>query len=105
MAGVDFFSSGAAAPDPTADPSGFARAQTMAKMLMQQGTRTPQGQTVGGQYVAPSPMSYVGQAANAFAGMNQMDRLAEAQRASNLLNGGTGAASGFNRMTGLLGGR
>lgn len=94
---------GGMAPDPAADPQGFARAQNMAKAMVAQGAKSPQGQMAGGVYVAPSPMSYVNQLAGAAAGAQQMQTLQGAQRASNILNGVTPATTPM--FPGLFGAR
>lgn len=93
------------APDPQQDPNGFARQKMLAQALMQRGSTSPQGQMSGGQYIAPSPMSYVNQLGNAAMGGMQMGQLQGAQRASNILNGGTGVNPNlFTKIGGLLGG-
>lgn len=47
---------------------GLERQRKMAEMLMQQGAQAPQGQMVSGHYVAPSPMQYLGNLAQIWAG-------------------------------------
>lgn len=84
------FFAGGSAPDPSADPQGFARAQNMARAMMAQGAKPQQGQMVGGHFVAPSPMSYATQLANAWGGAQQMRNVQEAQRGWGILNGGGG---------------
>lgn len=85
MAGINFFQ---APPDPAADPQGFSRARDMAALLMKQGAAPQQGQMAGQHYVAPSPYAYAAQLASGLAGGYKSRQLAEAQRASTILNGG-----------------
>jgi hypothetical protein len=46
----------------------LSQQQQLAKMLMQQGMQTPQGQVVSGQYVKSSPLQYFANMANLLAG-------------------------------------
>lgn len=105
MADVGFFQ---APPDPAADPNAFAQQQKIARMLMSKGGQVQQGTMAGGQYVPPSPVSYVNQLASGAAGGMRTNQLADSARASNILNGGTGTGPGmttpFQQFTGWLNG-
>jgi hypothetical protein len=100
---ANFFSG---APDPAQDPMGYMRQQNMADQLRKQGMTSPQGTMAGGQYVAPSPTAYATQLASALAGGYRTNQLADAAKASSLLNGGTGQAApgAFSKIGGWLGG-
>lgn len=89
-------------PDPQADPRGFSRQQMLAQALMQRGGQ--QGQMAGGQFIAPSPLSYASQFGNTMAGGYKMNQLANAQRGSDILNGVAPQMNGFQKIAGLLGG-
>lgn len=97
-----------AAPDPSANPQDFAQRKAMAQALIQQGGTSPQGQMIGGKFVAPNAGQYASQLGSAAIGGMQMNRLNEAQRASTILNGGTPQAAPFAKFgtwaRGLLGG-
>jgi hypothetical protein len=88
-------------PDPAVNPQGFQNQQAMANALMSRGSQ--QGKMVNGQYVAPSPLSYVNQLGGALASGYKNDQLRDASRASDILNGGTGQ-NGFQKVGGWLGG-
>lgn len=100
---ANFFGGGA--PDPSADPLGYMRQQQMAQGLRQQGMQSPQGSMAGGQYVPPAPTSYAAQLGSALAGGYKTNQLADASRASSILNGGTGQAaqSNLGKFGGWLG--
>jgi hypothetical protein len=73
----DFFQ---AAPDPAADPQGFAQQRALAQMLMKRTGGTP------GQQGVAAP---VGQLAGGLAAGYMNNKLADAQRASTILQSGT----------------
>lgn len=79
------------APDPNADPAAFARQQSMAKALQQQGA-TPSKGTAG----------YATQLASALAGGYKMNQLRDAANASSLLNGGPGVQTPIQQGIGWL---
>jgi hypothetical protein len=56
------------------------RQQKMAEMLMQQGMQQPQGQMVGGRYVAPSIFQNLAGLANQYVGQRGIEKAEEAQR-------------------------
>lgn len=62
---VNFFQPGT---DAAADSNAILRQRELAKLLLQQGQQSPSGQMVGGQFVAPSALSYVNQLAQALGG-------------------------------------
>lgn len=70
---------------PTYGPDVLARQLQMqqdaerAKMQMQQGMQSPQGQMVSGHYVAPSITQYLAQGLNAYLGREGMNKLPEQQ--------------------------
>jgi hypothetical protein len=55
------------------------RQQKMAEMLMQQGAQQPQGQMVGGRYIAPSIFQNLGNLANQFVGQRGIEKAQQAQ--------------------------
>lgn len=55
------------------------RQQKMAEMLMQQGMQQPQGQMVGGRYVAPSIFQNLAGLANQYVGQKGIERAEQAQ--------------------------
>jgi hypothetical protein len=55
------------------------RQQKMAEMLMQQGMQQPQGQMVGGRYVAPSIFQNLAGLANQYVGQRGIERAEQAQ--------------------------
>ena len=93
-----------AVPDQAADPAAFQRQQDMAQALMRRGSTPQQGKMVNGQYIPPSDASYVGQLVNALAGGYKQDQLRDASRASDILNGGSGAVSPLQKAGSWLGG-
>ncbi len=62
---INFFQPGTEA---AGDYGQIQRQREIAAALLKQGQASPQGQMVGGRYVAPSPMAYVAQLANALIG-------------------------------------
>lgn len=62
---VNFFQPGT---DAAADSNAILRQRELAKLLLQQGQQSPSGQVVGGQFVAPSALSYANQLAQALGG-------------------------------------
>lgn len=98
---ANFFGGGA--PDPASDPTGFAQQQQMAALLQKQGQTGQPGQTVNGIYVAPSAAGDVNQLASALAGGYKTQQLADAQRASDILNGASGQ-NGIQKIGGWVGG-
>lgn len=93
-----------AAPDPATNPNAYAQQRGMAAQLTQRGTAPQQGQMVNGHYVAPSATSYASQLASALMGGHKNSQLRDASRASDILNGGTGAVPPLQRLGGLFGG-
>jgi hypothetical protein len=55
------------------------RQQKMAEMLMQQGMQQPQGQMVGGRYVAPSIFQNIAGLANTYVGQRGIEKAEQAQ--------------------------
>jgi hypothetical protein len=55
------------------------RQQKMAEMLMQQGMQQPQGQIVGGRYVAPSIFQNIAGLANQYVGQRGIEKAQQAQ--------------------------
>lgn len=78
----DFFQQPDSAQPVGNDPM---RMRQLAQMLMKQGGAPQAGQVVGGQFVPPSPLSYVGQLAG---GLGSAFQNYDAGRARNVLNGG-----------------
>jgi len=97
-----------AAPDPASDPAAFQQQQAMAQALLRRGGTQQQGQNVNGHYIPPSDASYAGQLVNALAGGYKRDQLRDASRASDILNGGNGDVTPFQKagtwLSGLFGG-
>lgn len=62
---VSFFQQ---SPETAVDMNALQRQRLMAQLLAQKGQDTPQGQLVGGRYVAPGALSYVNQLASALGG-------------------------------------
>lgn len=85
---VNFFGGVA---DPATDPAAFSKQRQMAQLLMKGGATPAQGSMVGGQYAPPSTAAYAAQLAQGLAGAYQAQQVQGAARASDILNGGTGA--------------
>jgi hypothetical protein len=56
-------------PEDMAAQSAIARQQKLAEMLFAQGAQQPQGQMISGQYVKSSPLQFMANLANQYAGM------------------------------------
>ena len=74
----------------------------MAKQLAQLMMKGQGGQNAGGQYVPPSPVSYLNQIAGGVMQGYQGQQQAGAGRANDILNGGSGA--GFQTLGQKVGG-
>jgi len=66
-------------PEDIAAQSGIARQQKLAEMLFAQGAQQPQGQVVSGQYVKASPLQFMANLANQYAGMKTNEAADKAQ--------------------------
>ncbi len=64
--------------DAPADPASYRQQQDMASALLKQGRTSPQGQMVGGQFVAPGAEAYASQLAGALAGGMKQNQLRNA---------------------------
>ncbi|MDQ0084589.1 hypothetical protein J2W35_004958 [Variovorax boronicumulans] len=93
-----------AAPDPASNPAAFQQQQAMAQALLRRGGTQQQGQMVNGHYIQPADAAYAGQLVNALAGGYKRDQLRDADRASNLLNGGNGDVTPMQKAGTWLGG-
>jgi hypothetical protein len=65
--------------DQAAQQQQILRQQRMAEMLMQQGMQQPQGQMVGGRYVAPSITQNLANLANLYVGQRGIEKADKAQ--------------------------
>jgi hypothetical protein len=70
---------GTLSADQAAQQQQILRQQRMAEMLMQQGMQQPQGQMVGGQYVAPSITQNLANLANLYVGQKGIEKADKAQ--------------------------
>jgi hypothetical protein len=66
-------------PEDIAAQSGIARQQKLAEMLFAQGAQQPQGQMISGQYVKSSPLQFMANLANQYAGMKTGEAAEKAQ--------------------------
>jgi hypothetical protein len=66
-------------PEELAGQSAIARQQKLAEMLFAQGAQQPQGQLVSGQYVKSSPLQFLANAANQYAGLKTSEAATQAQ--------------------------
>ena len=66
-------------PEDIAAQSGIARQQKLAEMLFAQGAQQPQGQMISGQYVKSSPLQFMANLANQYAGMKTGEAADKAQ--------------------------
>jgi hypothetical protein len=70
---------GTLSPEQMLQQQQILRQQKMAEMLMQQGMQQPQGQMVGGRYVAPSIFQNLAGLANTYMGQRGIERAEQAQ--------------------------
>ena len=70
---------GTLTPEQMLEQQKILRQQKMAEMLMQQGMQQPQGQMVGGRYVAPSLTQNLAQLANVYMGQRGIEKANQAQ--------------------------
>lgn len=77
-------------PDPQTNPTGFYQQRQQAQQMLKQAQQPGQG-----------GMGYARQIASALAGGYKMSQLRDAARASDILNGGTGAGGAMGGLGGV----
>ena len=71
-------------PEDIAAQSAIARQQKLAEMLFAQGAQQPQGQLVSGQYVKSSPLQFLNNIANQYAGLKTSEAAKQYKKAIQL---------------------